>query len=126
MLMSLTDPAPITHNAIALTLPRISVGQNNSKYHVDTGGAAGLFDLTASHAYGRRTRRSVRLDQSKFSADPLTTGVNIPVSASAYVVIDVPKVGFTATEQLNLYKALSDYLAASSYAVVNKLINGEN
>jgi hypothetical protein len=67
----------------------------------------------------------VRLDSQKIAADPLTAGINVLASASAYLVVDVPKTGFTAAEAKAVVDALAAYLSASSGAVVSKVLGGE-
>jgi len=53
-------------------------------------------------------------------------GQSNQVSMSVYLVVDVPKQGYTLTEQSNLVKALTDYLSASSNARTTQLLGGEN
>lgn len=118
----LTDPQSVTINAVATSLPRVSTEKDAATYK----SADGLVKLSVSHQYGRRVRHMVRLDQSKIAADPLLAGQNIPVSMSAYVVIDVPTVGFSTTEQKYIADALTGYLSASSGAIVAKVLGGEN
>jgi hypothetical protein len=45
---------------------------------------------------------------------------------SAYLVIDVPKVGYTIAEQKQIVDALTAYLTASTGAKVTQLLGGEN
>lgn len=116
------DPQTVTINAVATSLPRVSTEKDAASYKT----ADGLVKLSVSHQYGRRVRHMVRLDQSKIVADPYLTGQNIPASMSAYIVIDVPTVGFSTTEQKYLADALTGYLAASSGAIVTKVLGGEN
>jgi len=82
--------------------------------------------MRVSHQYGRRTRRLIRLDSTKLVADPYQTGVNIQASMSVQLIVDVPKVGFTTTEQKALVDAFTAYLSASSGSKVTQLLGGEN
>lgn len=118
----LADPQSVTINAVAQTLPAIVRGVNASKYQKDDTTVA----LSISHAYGKRTRRSVRLDFSKIAADPLISSTNIKYSMSAYLVIDVPVTGFTVAEAKQIVDALTAYLTASSGANVTKVLGGES
>lgn len=120
--MALADPSSVTINAVAVSLPRTTTGQNTSAYT----SADGLVQLTASHSYGKRTRRSIRLSQTKFSADPFIPNQNVKVNQSCYLVIDHPVNGFTAAEIKQLVDALTLYLTASSGARVTQLVGGEN
>lgn len=118
----LADPQSVTINAVSNTLPAISRGTNTSKYQKDDGNVA----LTVAHAYGKRTRRSVRLDFSKVAADPLISSQNIKYSMSAYLVIDTPVTGFTVAEAKQIVDALTAYLTASSGAKVTAVLGGES
>ena len=120
--MSLTDPQSITISAVTTPLPRTSVGKNVSEYS----SADGLMKLTASSAYGRRTRRVLRFDHSKVTADPFIPATNTKVSMSNYMVFDVPVVGYTAAEIQAIYTGLKTLYTASSDAVITKLLGGES
>lgn len=120
--MAFADPQSVTINTVATPLPRISAGTNSSLYS----SADGTVLLSASSQYGKRTRRTIRLSQSKVSADPLVPSQNTRSSMSAYIVVDVPVNGFTNTEAKYIVDALVAYLAASSGAQVTKLLGGEN
>lgn len=63
----LADPQSVTINAVAQTLPAVARGVNTSTYRKDDQ----TVGLSVSHQYGKRTRRTVRLDYSKIVADPL-------------------------------------------------------
>lgn len=115
-----SDPQTVTVNAVAQTLPRVSAGVNQGVFQTSDGNTK----LSVSHAYGKRNRRTVRLDFRKIAADPLLDGVSREYSMSAYVVIDHPTVGFTNTEAEKNTKALLDTLAASGF--LTKLIGGES
>jgi hypothetical protein len=45
---------------------------------------------------------------------------------SAYLVVDVPPLGFSIAEQKQIVDALTGYLTASSGARVTQLLGGEN
>lgn len=120
--MALADPQSVTVNAGTQTLPRTSVGPNASSYTKDDG----TVQLSVSHTYGKRLRRSARVTSNKIAVDPLITGVSMRVSASAYVVLDVPQAGFSAAEQKELLLAIATWLSASTGANAAKLVGGEN
>lgn len=119
--MALTDPQSVTINAVAISLPRVSVRINGSTY---TSGD-GLVSLRLDHNYGRRNRHVVRIDHSKIAADPYTA-VNTKYSMSVYTVIDVPPVGYTNAEAKLVYDGFKALLAASSDSIVTKLQGGES
>lgn len=116
------DPQSVTINAVANSLPAVSRGANNSSYKKDDGTVV----LTASHIYGKRTRRTARIDFSKIAADPLISAQNIKYSMSAYLVVDLPPTGFTITEAQYIVSALTTWLTASSNANSIKLLGGES
>lgn len=119
--MALADPQSITIGT-ALTLPRTSTGANSSSYTKDD--QTVRFDV--AHQYGKRVRRTARVTSNKITTDPLITGQNVRLSASVYVVLDVPVSGFTAAEQKDLLLSISTWLSASTGANSVKLVGGEN
>jgi len=120
--MSFADPQSVTVNSIAVSLPRTSAGAGTSTYS----SADGLYQMTVSHAYGKRARRTIRLTQSKISADPIVPAQNLRSSMSVYMVVDVPNTGYTVAEEKYVVDALVAYLTASSGAQVTKILGGEN
>lgn len=117
-----TDPQSITINSVAQTLPRTGVGPSSASYSKDDGNTK----LTVSHTYGKRVRRTARIDFRKTAADALFPAQNTPYSMSTYIVADVPTTGFTIAEQKQIIDALSAWLTASSGANVTKLLGGES
>lgn len=117
-----TDPQSITVNAVANTLPRTGVGASSASYSKDDGN----LKLTVSHSYGKRIRRTARIDSRKTAPDPLFPAQNNPYSMACYIVADVPTTGFTVAEQKQIIDALSAWLTASSGANVTKLLGGES
>jgi hypothetical protein len=120
--LSYADPQSITVGAATSSLPRISSGVNAGSFSKDDGTVL----LQVSHAYGKRIRRTARVTTTKISADPLLTNVNVRLSASAYIVLDVPNQGFSIAEQKDLILGLTTWLTASSAANTVKLTGGEN
>lgn len=120
--MSFTDPQTVTISAVTTPLPRVSVGDDESEYM----SGDGLIKLTASHNYGKRTRRMVRLDTSKVTADPFRPSENVKVSMSNYIVFDLPAAGYTAAEALAAWVGFRTQLTATSDALIVKLLGGES
>lgn len=120
--MALADPQSLTVGGSAASLPRISTGINTSTYSKADSTAA----FSVAHSYGKRTRRTARVTSNKITTDPLVSAQNVRVSASAYVVLDVPVAGFSAAEQKELLVAIATWLSASSGANADKLVGGEN
>jgi hypothetical protein len=120
----LTDPQSITHNAIALSLPRQGTSQPERLGKFAT--SDGNFEFTVRQdKTSNRFRREVRLTQRKVAADPISA-LNKELSASVILVIDEPRFGFSDAELALLSKALIDAYTASTYAMQVKLLSGEN
>jgi hypothetical protein len=120
--MAYADPQTVTVNAVAQTLPRVGQGPTSGSFAVNDGS----YKLSVSHNYGKRTRRTVRLDARKVAADPLLSGVNNQYSMSAYLVVDHPQVGYSVTEAKQIVDALVAYLSDSTGARVTQLLGGES
>jgi hypothetical protein len=120
--MAFTDPQSVTISGTAIALPRTNVGNNGSEYQ----SADGLVKLSANSAYGRRTRRVLRLDHSKVSADVFVPTQNVKVSMSNYIVFDVPTVGYTNAEALAVYQGFKALFTATADASITKLLGGES
>jgi len=122
MLMSFTDPLSITIGGNTSPLPRISVGDDTSEYQ----SGDGLIRLSASHDYGKRTRRALRIDTTKLTSDPFKPSENVKVSMSHYMVFDIPPAGYTAAEALAVYQGFKTLYSATSDAMIVKLLGGES
>lgn len=120
--MSYADPQSVTINSVATSLPRTGSGESSGSFT----SADGTIRLDVKHAYGKRNRREIRLSQTKTSADVLIPSQNVVSSMSCYMVVDVPKNGFTVAEEKYIVDALVAYLAASSGAKVTQLLGGES
>jgi len=120
--MSFADPQTVTISGTTTSLPRTSVDQDESEY---TSGD-GLIKLLASHTYGKRTRRLVRIDHGKLTSDPFKPSENVKVGMSVYTVFDIPPAGYTAAEALAVWVGFNTQLTAASNAVMTKLLGGES
>lgn len=105
------DPQSLTVNGVAQSLPRVEMSGKKSIYEKNDGS----FVLTISHtnASGNRLRSMVRVDQKSIVPDPLTS-VNDYETMSAYLVIDRPQAGFTATQVDHLVQALKAHLTTAA------------
>jgi len=120
--MSFADPQSVTIVGGAVSLPRISSGENKGAFQ----DAAGLNRLSVSHSYGNRIRRIARLDLAKVAADPFESTVNNRYSMSAYLVVDVPSVGYTTADIVTNTAGLLTFLTATTNAKLTQLMGGEN
>lgn len=121
--MSFADPQTITISSATTPLPRVGPqGENGSRYM----SADGLISLSASTIYGRRTRRQIRVDHAKISPDVFVPSQNVKLSMSNYLVFDLPQAGYTNAEALAVWLGFKTQLAASSDALIVKLLGGES
>ena len=120
--MAFSDPQTITINAVPYVCARTESGINRGKLSDPTG----LVDLEASHAYGRRIRRVLRVNHSKITADPFIPDQNREVSMSHYMVFDIPEVGYTNTEVKQVYTGFKALYTATSDALIDKVLGGES
>lgn len=120
--MAFADPQSVTIDAVPISLPRTGSGMNTGSFHSNDG----LTALTVSSQYGKRTRRTIRLDSSKIAPDPLISDQNVKYSMSSYIVIDTPVTGFTVIEAKAVVDGLIGLLTASSGAALTQLLGGEN
>lgn len=108
------DPQVVTVNTVAQSMPRIKLGSSDATYRT----ADEAFQMRISHQTTKsRTRRMVRLDQTKIAADPLSA-VNTSQTAGVYIVIDEPKFGFTDGELDYLVDAMIAWLTTANIAKV--------
>lgn len=120
--MSFADPQSVTINAVAQSMPRTSSGVNTGSFTKDDG----TYGLVVSHTYGKRTRRTIRINGKKIAANPFDTTLNQEVSLSCYLVVDVPPQGYTIAETKLVIDGFLAYLTASSGARITQLLGGEN
>lgn len=120
--MAYADPQSITISGVTIPLPRTNVGNNGSEYT----SADGLVRLSANSAYGRRTRRVLRLDHGKITADPFIPTQNSKVTMSNYIVFDVPVAGYTNADALAVYAGFKAAFTATSDLLITKLLGGES
>jgi len=120
--MALSDPQSVTISGTAVSLPRVSSGNDQSTYRSGDGAVKETFSTT----YGRRTRHLFRLDHSKIAPDPFVATNNVPLNMACYVVVDVPVTGYTIAEQKAVVDGFVAQLNASTGALITKVLGGEN
>ncbi|DAD52173.1 coat protein [ssRNA phage Zoerhiza.2_6] len=128
-----TDPITLTPGASfdagAVSLPRVSQQGAISVYQAGplTVNAGSLLRVSASHQYGKRTRRVLRCDYSDNAGSTLISGTTAPRSMSCYVVFDIPSAGqFSATDQLSLFNGLKGTWSATTDTLMKKVLGGES
>jgi len=113
----LSDPTLISLDGgtTDTSFSRISTGNGVSTYKSPDGLATLLVRQTATKT---RLRRELRVTSDKVSADPLNPAVNSGKSASVYIVIDEPTVGFSDVELTNLIGAVTAKIFSVSAAIL--------
>jgi len=120
--MAFGDPQSVTIVGGSVSLPRTASGENTGAFT----SADGYTGLQVSSAYKARTRRTVRLNLAKVAADPFDGSINAKYSMSAYLVVDVPVVGYTIADQVTNVAGLCTWLTASTNAKLTQFMGGEN
>jgi len=120
--MAFSDPQSVTVGGSAISLPRTGSGNGSGTFTSNDG----LVRMTIASSYGKRTRRTIRLEHSKVAPDPLISSQNIKYTMTSYIVTDTPVTGYTVSEAKAVVDALVAYLAASTGARVTQLLGGEN
>jgi len=113
-----SEPQTVTIATVAKPLPRVSFGDRKGIFEDTLGNR-----LSISHTFGRRNRDIVRLDVTKTAEDPLLDGVSKQYSMSVQLLIDVPPVGFTAQQKVDVAKAVADFCTS---ATLLKVVGGES
>jgi len=119
--MALADQS-VTINSVAIALPR--TGSTLTSGVFESGD--GLVKETVSHQKGKRTRHMFRIDHNKVAADPFQASINAKYSMSAYVVYDVPPVGYTVAEAKQVIDGFNAQIAASTGALITKILGNES
>jgi hypothetical protein len=114
------EPLTINVRGTSDSLPRIE-GPNDGDFQ----SADGLVSLIASHTYGKRTRRLLRVNLSKMTTDPFKPSENVEVSMSFYIVFDLPPAGFSNAEALAVFTGSNTLFTATSNQMITKLLGGE-
>lgn len=120
--MAYADPQSVDVGAGPVSLPRTGSGLNTGSFKSNDGHTA----LSVASQYGKRTRRTIRLDHSKIAPDPLISSQDVLYSMSSYIVVDTPLTGFTVAEAKLVVEGLTTLLTASTGAAITKLLGGEN
>ncbi len=121
--MAFIDPIVFNEGGTPETeLFRVSTGDNRSTYS----DVPGTLLVKAEHNYARRTRRVFRADTNKITPDPFLPAQNTKVSASLYLVADLPVAGYSVEEIQDLYTGLTTTLNYSGGDLLLKWLAGQS
>lgn len=114
------DPAVITYNAVAKSLPRTGSAVDKSTYALNDSGV--LYNLENGHSSKKaRTRVYSKLQRQAAVTDPLIPAQNLQVGGTCTISIDFAT-QMTAADAVLLAKAIRDYFTD---AFLLKLVNQE-
>lgn len=116
------DPQSVVVNTVTQSLPRTGSSLSSGRFAKDDG----TYVLNISHSTGKRNQHKARLDVNKIITDPFASDRNLPISASVFLTLDIPPVGFTNAELVTYLVALADWLKASTNSASAKLVGGES
>lgn len=117
--MAFSDPQSITVNLVAQSLPRIDSPQGRSEYRKDDGS----YLLTLGRTFGaKRNSFRIRVDHTKLVTDPFVAANNIRVGATAYIVLDMPTLGYTNAEIKDIALGLTGWSTSGNLL---KVLGGE-
>lgn len=125
--MSYADPMSITIDGVTTSLPRVSssgyTGEFTGYISDDT-----KITLKASHQYGKRVRRVLRLDHQTYAATDPYTSLAADTGLSIYTVFDLPvsQAYYPADLVKKIWDGYDALLNASSDAAITKLLGGES
>lgn len=120
--MAFADPQVVTINAVAQTMARVDQDPQGTFQTSD--GLVGEV-IGQANSGKDRFRRLIRLNHSKIAANPFDSSLNAKYNMAVYVVVDVPAVGYSITEQKQVTDGFLTYLTASSGAKMLQLLGGE-
>lgn len=121
--MAIQDPISVTVSGTAIPLARVYTGSSKSLF-VSADGKT-LIEVNPS-TNGKTTRRNIRLYQKKVVTDPLVGTTNV-WRGSSWVFSNVRDAdGYTDADAVAEFTGLVAALAASSNALLLKVLAGEN
>lgn len=118
--MAFSDPQSLNLDGIVHNLPRTSWGQDRAEYRDPDGSNR----LVVSHQYGKRVRRTARLERKLVRTDPIT-GIKVPHSVTVYVVIDHDG-NAPVGDVIAASEDFGDWLFSDGGATVTRVVGGES
>lgn len=117
--MAYSDPQSVTVNSAAVSLPRTGLSLTKGEFS----SADRKYRLVVSHEVGSRYRHLAQLRFDDLVANPLVPDQKIAVGAHAHIVVDMPKNGLSASDVVDLAKALVAWATPTN---LEKLVSGES
>jgi len=119
--MAFSDPISITISGSAVSLGRTASGAGVGEFRNPTGDVV----VGVRNSYGKKNARTIGLTRTKYSADPINTAINRPLTTNVRVSVTVDAGAANADVKADLVGLLT-FLTASSGAQIDKLLGGEN
>ncbi len=122
--MAFSDPQVLPLWSGDVSLPRIAFDGSTGVFQNDDGTAR----VTFTHTSGKRNRHVARLDYNVVVPDDLNPALNVPLSASFYLTVDVPKMGMDPDNIVGYIEALAKLLdlTETGNANLKKLLSGQS
>lgn len=121
--MAYNDPQSVTHNAVAVSLPRVITGTTVGRFVA----ADATMELTVDPRGSAKRRRNVaRFYVKRTALDPLGSGLSTTVQSMVSITIDRPNSGVADADINKDIDALIKWLTDNSKANQLKLVAGEN
>lgn len=120
--MAFTDPQSITIDGSTISLPRQLDKSGIGKFI----SADGSYTIEVAPKTGSTKVRTLRLRNTKVTADPLVTTTNVRVTDLISLTIVRPLDGYTDAEIEKQLTGLITWLTASTNANLKKFVAGEN
>jgi len=119
--MALADPAVVTIDGVAVTMPR-QFTKNGLGTFISADGA---YTLEVLPSNGKTKVRTVRLRNSKVTTSVETTQ-NVRVSDLISINIIRPLDGYTDAEVVKQVAGLFAFLTAGTNAILKQIVEGQN
>ena len=120
--MAFSDPQTITIDGVAKSLARSFERDNKGTFRT----AEGEYALEILPTNGKTKVRTLRLRNSKVTADPLVSTTNVRVTDLISITIIRPLDGYSDAEVVKQVAGLLAWLTASTNANLTKFVAGEN
>lgn len=117
--MAFADPQSVSVGGTANTLPRTGFSTNSGSFTSSDGN----LKLEISHQQSNRIRHMVRLGDKRTVSNPLVPDQNLVVSASAHLVVDMPRNGYTVDELAAIAAGLAAWCTVAN---LKKVIASES
>ena len=122
--MAFPDPITFVADGDSISLPRTGFDGSTGTFLNEDGDVA--LKVSFTHSEGKRKRHTMRVDILLVTPDALNPSINVPISASVYLTVDVPRTGIPNADMVHYVQGICDFLTASTNANTVKLLSGQS